>query len=263
MGEKNAKYMVIGWSIATFGWIMQGSYDSGLWSLINTYPYVFEIAIFTEAILFSIALANKLNKTKELEKSVQTNKTLTKELHHRVKNNMQFIISMYRLKLAKFSNRDIADSLKEVEGTIQAMSATHEMLYTQEISDKIATKEYFGTLIQRLKNSYSTSNIDIKLNITTDLSIDDSIYVGIILNELITNSFKYAFYKGVGEINISLSQQNNYYKLIVADNGIGFNIPKETNTFGIELVKTLVEDELSGNVSIDVKNGCKYSIYWK
>ncbi len=262
-GEENAKYMAIGWSIAMFGWIMQGTYDYGTWSLINSYPYFFELAIFTEAVLFSVVLANKLNKTKELEKSVATNKVLTRELHHRVKNNMQFIISMYRLKLANYSNKDISNSLKEVEGTIQAMSDTHEMLYTQKMSTHIATKEYFTTLIQRLKNSYDTSNIKIDLNVDTDLNIDNSIYIGIILNELITNSFKYAFENKDDQIFISLSKQDKNYHLVVQDNGIGFDDTQTSETFGIELVKTLVEDELKGTLELDTSNGCKYSINWK
>jgi len=262
MGEKNAKFMVLGWSIATLGWVMQGSFDFGSWSLIRTYPYFFEIAIFSEAILFSIALAHKLNTTKELEKSVNTNKVLTRELHHRVKNNMQFIISMYRLKLSKFSNKDITDSLKEVEGTIQAMSTTHEMLYTKNINTTIDTKEYFTTLIQKLQNSYDSSNIDIKLNITTDLNVKDSIYVGIILNELITNSFKYAFEGKNGQIIISLSDQNRYYHLTVQDDGIGFDDEQTNETFGIELVNTLVKDELKGTLKLDTINGSQYTIQW-
>ena len=262
MGEKNAKFMVIGWSIATLGWVMQASFNFGSWSLIRTYPYFFEIAIFSEAILFSIALAHKLNTTKELEKSVSTNKVLTRELHHRVKNNMQFIISMYRLKLSKFSNKDITDSLKEVEGTIQAMSTTHEMLYTKNINTTIDTKEYFTTLIQKLQNSYDTSKIDIRLNITTDLNVKDSIYVGIILNELITNSFKYAFENKNGQIIISLSDQDRYYHLTVQDDGIGFNDEQTNETFGIELVNTLVKDELKGTLKLDTTNGSQYTIKW-
>jgi len=261
-GVKNAQLMLVGWSIALIGWIMLANYNYGYWSLITNYPYFYEFTIFTEAVLFSIALANKLNTTKELERSVQTNTVLTRELHHRVKNNMQFIISMYRLKLAKFSNHDISDSLKEVEGTIQAMSATHEMLYAQDSVSTIDTKEYFSTLINRLKNSYDTSNIDIKLDISADLDIDNSIYVGIILNELITNSFKYAFKDSSGHISISLSKQNKNYELIVADDGVGFDTSKESETFGIELVKTLVEDELRGKLTVDATDGCRYVIRW-
>ena len=260
-GVKNAQLMLVGWSIALVGWIMLANYNYGYWNLITYYPYFYEFAIFAEAALFSVALANKLNTTKELEKSVSTNKVLTRELHHRVKNNMQFIISMYRLKLAKFVNHDISDSLKEVEGTIQAMSATHEMLYDQKMVEHIDAKEYFRTLIDRLKNSYDTSSIDIKLDINANLNIDNSIYVGIILNELITNSFKYAFEDNSGQISISLNKHKNY-ELIVADDGVGFDNTKESETFGIELVKTLVEDELNGVLKVDTTNGCKYTIEW-
>lgn len=261
-GEQNAKYMILGWSIVMFGWIMIVAYNYGVWSIVYDYPYFFEITIFIEAILFSIALANRLNTTKELEKSIATNKILTRELHHRVKNNMQFIISMYRLKLAKYSNKDISNSLKEVEGTIQAMSATHEMLYAKNTVVNIDTKEYITTLIDRLKNSYDSSNINIKLNIATDIDIDNSIYVGIILNELITNSFKYAFKNNKGQITISLSKHNKIYELIVKDDGIGFNATKENETFGIELVKTLIKDELDGKVKINTARGYKYIINW-
>jgi len=259
-GEKNAKYMIVGWSIAMVGWILQGGYDYGFWNIKETYPYFFEVSIFTEAILFSVALANKLNTTKELEHSVKTNKLLTNELHHRVKNNMQFIISMYRLKLSKYLDKNISNSLKEVEATIQAMSSTHEMLYSQNNITDIDTKEYISTLIDRLKQSYDTSKIDINLKIDTNLDIDKSIYVGIILNELITNSFKYAFKNNSGKIDISLIKQNNKHILKVSDDGIGFDTTKSYDSFGLELVKTLVNDELDGDLKIDANNKTSYII---
>ena len=262
-GNSNAKYMVVGWSIAIFGWTMLGLQQYGLWSLVNQYPYFYELTMFAEALLFSIALAKKLNMTKELERSVNTNAVLTRELHHRVKNNMQFIISMYRLKLAKYENRDISDSLKEVEGTIQAMSATHEMLYSQKVVSSIDTEEYFATLIERLKNSYDNSNIEIKLQTSTSLNIDDSIYVGIILNELITNSFKYAFEENVGEIKVSLRKKDSKHILTVEDNGSGFDIQKENDSFGLELVKSLVEDELKGTIHVKARDGVTHTIVWK
>ena len=258
----NAKYIVVGWSIALLGWIMLGSRQLGTWSLLENYPYFYEFSIFVEAILFSIALASKLNKTKELEHSVSTNKVLTRELHHRVKNNMQFIISMYRLKLAKYESSEISNSLKEVEGTIQAMSATHEMLYSQEIVSSLDTQEYFTTLVQRLKNSYESTDVEIKLKVSSSLDIDSSIYVGIILNELITNSFKYAFNAKRGQITISLFEKNSKFVLTVEDNGKGYDTQKECSGFGLELVKSLVEDELQGVFTTDVIKGTKHQISW-
>jgi len=259
-GVKNARFFVIGWSIALLGWIMLATYNYGYWSLITSYPYFYELAIFTEAILFSIALANKLNTTKELERSVATNTILTRELHHRVKNNMQFIISIYRLKLAKYNDKNISNSLKEVEGTIQAMSATHEMLYAQKEVSRLDTQEYFSTLIERLKTSYECSQITIDLKIEANLNIDTAIYIGIIVNELLTNSLKYAFKDASGAIKISLTQEGQKYKLLVEDNGIGFDVTKESDTFGLELVKTLVEEELKGYFIINADNGVSCNI---
>lgn len=258
----NAKYIVVGWSIALFGWIMLGTKQLGVWTLLDTYPYFYEFSMFVEAILFSIALASKLNKTKELENSVATNAILTRELHHRVKNNMQFIISMYRLKLAKYENKDISESLKEVEGTIQAMSATHEMLYSQKVVSNLDTKEYFTTLLNRLKSSYKNTNVEISLDIEIDIDIDSSIYVGIILNELMTNSFKYAFKENGGQIIISLSRSNALNCLVVKDNGIGFKSSDVQNTFGLELVSSLVEDELGGTIISNTRNGVEHKIQW-
>ncbi len=261
-GDKNAKYLVLGWSLIFFGWIMLGNLQLGYWSILTQYPYFYEFTVLSEAILFSIALANKLNTTKDLEKAVQTNKILTKELHNRVKNNMQFIISMYQLKLAKFTDKDISTSLKEVEGSIQAMSATHEMLYTQDMVSHFNTQEYFNTLIQRLETSFKANKIEIKLDVQTNLDVDDSIYIGIILNELITNSLKYAFEKNEGRINISLSKEDKLYKLIFSDNGKGFDTTLQRDTFGLELINILVENELNGKLSLDTTQGTVYNIQW-
>ena len=261
-GESNAKYMVFGWSIATMGWLNLGFYDSGLPSLLYIYPYFFEAAIFTEAILFSIALSAKLNKTKELELAMQRNTLLTQELHHRVKNNMQMIISIYRLKLSKYINVEMSDSLKEVEGTIQAMSSIHEMLYSAKDKMQIDTKEYIKALVKNLTESQEESKVAVELQIDAELDMQDSIYLGIVLNELLTNSLKYAFSKEGGAIHIQLTQERKRYRATFSDNGKGFDINKESEGFGLELVKSLVEDELKGKISIDAKSGVKVVMEW-
>ena len=98
-GNTNAKYFAFAWGFCIIGSIMIALKQDNQWSLIDYFPYFYEFSILTEAILFSFALAKKINKTKELENSLKTNEVLIRELHHRVKNNMQFIILMYRLKL--------------------------------------------------------------------------------------------------------------------------------------------------------------------
>jgi two-component sensor histidine kinase len=258
--EESAKFIAFGWTVAVFGWLNQGAYDAGVWSVKYDFPYIFELSIFIEAILFSLALANRLSKTRALERSMKKNELLTKELHHRVKNNMQLIMAMYRLKLAKYENQAMEASLGEVESTIQAMSMTHELLYNQDSLSQIQTNEYILSLIEKFEKSYKFQEIKFKVNIEANLDITKSITVGIIINELLTNAVKYAFTEKGGEISISLKKDGKSFELIVSDDGSGYNQTQQTNGFGLELVQSLVYDELHGKIETDTKNGSKYRI---
>lgn len=255
------KYIFLGWVLMIIGTLMQAFKAYGLWTLIDYYPYFYESTIFSEAIFFSVALAARLNKTKELEKSLQTNTILIKELHHRVKNNMQFIIIMYRLKLDKMMNTQLDSNLKEAEGTIQAMSKTYEILYTQNDLETIDTKAYFESLISEIKRSYESSNILIHLNASTKITMNQSIYLGIILNELMTNAFKYAFLDGQGEIQISLQKEGAQTLFVFEDNGRGFDEQSlSEDTFGLSFIEALVTDELKGKIYIDSHDGVSVRI---
>lgn len=258
--EPNARFFIVGWTFAVFGWFMLGLQQYGLYSLNYNYEYFYELTVFIEAILFSIALSAKLNKTKELEIAVNKSKILTKELHHRVKNNMQFIISMYRLKLSKTMDEKLSSILNEIELTIQAMSATHEMLYSKSNLEQIDTKEYFSSLIKRISQSFNLKEIKIETNIDTKLDIDKSITLGIILNELITNSLKYAFTENKGTITISLHKEDKNYELIYCDNGIGFDTKNTKKSFGTKIIENLVKDDLKGNITIKNHSGITYKI---
>lgn len=255
------KYIFLGWVLMITGTLMQSLKSYGLWTLIDYYPYFYESTILAEAILFSVALAARLNKTKELEESLQTNTILIKELHHRVKNNMQFIIIMYRLKLDKMMNTQLDSNLKEAEGTIQAMSKTYEILYTQNDLETIDTKAYFESLISEIKQSYGSSDIHILLNASAKITMNQSIYLGIILNELMTNAFKYAFLDGPGEIQISLQKEGAQTLFVFEDNGIGFDEQSlSEDTFGLSFIEALVTDELKGKMYINSNNGVRVRI---
>ncbi|RLA83121.1 MAG: hypothetical protein DRG78_05280 [Epsilonproteobacteria bacterium] len=259
-GEPNAKYIVVGWSVAIFGWIMLATLQYGYFSLIEIYPYFYEFTILFEAVLFSVALASKVNKTKELENSLDTSKVLSRELHHRVKNNMQFIISLYRLKLNDRIDTKVDEKLKEVENSIKAMSNIHEILYDRNDLLNIDAKEYFTTLIDELKSTYKNNDIKITLNSNATIDINKAIYCGLVLNELVTNAFKYAFTDGVGNIDINIVKQNDKTILIIEDNGSGFDSSQDASGFGIELVNSLVENELDGKIDTIKLDGVKYII---
>jgi len=257
--ENNAKFIVIGWGFYTLGTINFALFVLGYNSMLYEYKYFYEVTLLLEAIIFSVALANKLNTTEQLKAQLNTNEILTKELHHRVKNNMQLIISMYRLKLAKYSNVDINNSLNEIELTIQSMSKTHEMLYSNNDLKYINTKDYINDLLSKIK-AINHKDITINQDIQDSLDVEKSIYIGIIINELVTNSFKYAFINNQGFISIRMFQENNKHILIVEDSGIGFDINKSTNSFGLEVVKIIIKDKLKGKYIFSSKNGSYFEI---
>lgn len=256
-----AKYIFLAWIVNIIGFFSLAFNEFGIPNPIDYFTYLFELTMFSEAILFSIALASKLNKTKELENSLKTNEILLKELHHRVKNNMQFIIIMYRLKLANFSNPQIEQKIDEIEDIIQAMSKTHEILYNQENLEQINTKEYFENLIEKIQTTYKNKKVKINIDIEINIDIQTSIYLGIILNELLTNSFKYAFSKNSGEINISLEKEDSKTKLTYNDNGVGFDYEdKKDESFGLTFIEAIVKNELKGNLIFENIKGSKITI---
>lgn len=260
-GVKEVKYFLLGWCISLSGYFALATYDYGFTLVFDIFPYFYELTIFMEALLFSMALSSRLNKTKELEQSVQKNDLLTRELHHRIKNNMQFIISIYRLNLSNYINPAINEKLINTENIIKAMSRTHEILYNQNDLEYLDMHNYFQYIIEELKKSFSFENIQVNYNIQTKLDISHSITCGIILNELITNTLKYAFKDNKGEININLKEIKNKIHFIIEDNGIGFNL-KDTNQsqFGLVLINSLVKNELEGDILIDSTNRTKITI---
>lgn len=259
--SENAKYFTIAWGIYIFGYVMLGFKQMNLWSLIDYFPYTFELCCFIEGMMFSIILAKKLNKTKELEISLNNNKVLLKELHHRIKNNMQFIMIMYKMKLEKFTNEQIDKKLDEVEMIIQAICKTHEILYTQENLYKIDTKIYFKELIEKIKESYETKNIKISSIIEVSLDLEKSIYLGIIINELVINSLKYAFSNNKGEINIILKKDGNKTIFIYKDNGKGFDYnQKKEESFGLTFIESIIQNELKGSIKVESQDKLKVTI---
>jgi len=256
-GISQAKYILVGWIANILAILAIILKQHGIVNPIDYFPYFYELFVFLEAVLFSIALASKLNKTKELETSLQTNKILISELHHRTKNNMQFIIFMYRMKLEKYINKDIDKKLYEAENIIQAMSKTHEIIYDNNNLEKIETKEYFQSLI----NSLNINDVKINLFIKTSINVQQSIFCGLILNELITNSLKHAFKEIKGEINILLSKEDNKYTLIYTDNGNGFDYEKmKFNSFGLSFIEAVIVDELKGDIKFETKDRTKVII---
>ncbi|MBA6316844.1 sensor histidine kinase [Cellulophaga baltica] len=183
--------------------------------------------------------------------------TLLKEIHHRVKNNLQVITSLLNLQSRYIQDEDVKSMLKYSQYRIKSMALLHESLYRSDDLSKINYADYLKQLVNGLIISMKGSTNKITLDLEVDeiyFNIDTSIPLGLIINELVTNSLKYAFNDNIGTITISLKKQaNNSFLLHIGDNGKGF--PKtvkfrDTDTLGLKLVHKLVL-QLNGNIEKD------------
>ncbi|MCU0467615.1 MAG: sensor histidine kinase [Arcicella sp.] len=201
-----------------------------------------------------------------VKKSLAEKETLLKEIHHRVKNNLQLVMSLLNIQAQK-SNQNIEDFLEVSKSRILSMALIHENLYQSNNLSKVDIKEYIQNLIEVTLNTYNTINPNIHLQLEIDeisLDIQMAIPLGLIMNELVNNAFKHGFpnhKKGV--ITIKLKERSKYYELIIKDTGVGIS-PKNSNqkTLGLKLVEELVF-QLDGTLNIENDNGMGYIIKFK
>jgi two-component sensor histidine kinase/PAS domain-containing protein len=203
----------------------------------------------------------------ELLQSLKEKEVLLKEVHHRVKNNLQIISSILNLQSNYVQDEKLLEVLDESRSRVRSMSLIHENLYRTSNFASINFSEYIQELAQNLVASYrlkSDLRVELSFNMdTVDLNLDVAIPCGLVLNEIITNTMKYAFpAKKVGEIAISLEEDANNIRLTVADNGIGLPTNYDylhSETLGMQLILTLVE-QVDGSLEIENLNGLKYLI---
>ncbi len=198
--------------------------------------------------------------------SIAEKEQLLKEVHHRVKNNMQIISSLLNLQSDKIVDEKVLHLLRESQNRIKSMALVHEMLYKSQDLSKISLNEYIESLCRSVSRSYSQpeSNIEFEFNLDKNLflDIDKMIPLGLMLNEIISNSLKYAFPNKLGKIQITFHTEADISNLTVSDNGIGlikdFDVDKDSN-LGIQLIYMLA-DQLDGKVSYENNNGVAYTI---
>ncbi len=202
----------------------------------------------------------------ELKSSLKEKEALLKEIHHRIKNNLQIISSLISLKSRSIPNQEHRNTLKETDDMIKSMALIHEQLYQRDLS-KIRVKEYIEKLVKNLLYSHPLQKqIKVKLDIEEiTLQIKTAISIGLIVNELVTNALKYAF-KGreKGIIEVIFKKVNENFELKVKDDGIGFPKDKLKNgsSFGMKLINMLVK-QLDGTLSAKSDNGSCFEIVFK
>jgi len=208
---------------------------------------------------------NKKNEEK-LTQSLREKEILLKEVHHRVKNNMQVISSILNIQSSYVKDEYALNLLNECQNRIKSMAFIHESLYQSENFESVNFSEYVSSLTKNLVHTYSINSQKIKLILTTDkliLNLDLSIPCGLIINEIISNSLKYAFPNNRdGIIFVTLSAKKKKVTIEVGDNGIG--LPKSidiknSETLGLQLIETLV-DQINGKVKLSRNKGTVFKI---
>lgn len=198
--------------------------------------------------------------------SLKEKEQLLKEIHHRVKNNLQIVSSLLNLQTENIVDKRYLDLIIESRNRINSMALVHEMLYSSKDLSKIEISEYIQRLSTGIQQSLSKidSNIKFNFNIQPNLyfDIDYMIPIGLILNEIISNSLKYAFNGDAGSITIELNSNDINYNLSVKDDGIGFkenfDVKKDSN-LGMQLIYMLSE-QVDGKVEIEKNKGVSYLI---
>ncbi len=202
-----------------------------------------------------------------LKENLKEKEVLLKEIHHRVKNNLQVISGLLNLQAKKTKSDEVIELLKHSERQINSIAIVHQMLYQFDEFSFIKINDYFEKLIAELKDSYANQNITYKINVANMyLSSNITVPLGLIISELITNSYKHAFDKEQGNITINLIETaKNEIELMYEDSGKGF-IEKQTNTnsksMGLTLLKMLAE-EINGTLQIDGDKKLKATIKFK
>jgi len=199
-----------------------------------------------------------------LESSLHEREVLLREIHHRVKNNMQIIISLLNLQSRSVPNLEVSEALSEGVNRIRAMSLIHEILYRSKDIGKIGFDEYLAKLISRIKRSQGLGQqITIDVNAAgMALSVDDAVPLALIISELLTNAWKHAFPDGrIGKITISLTMKDApRAELIFCDDGVGLPETTTKDTMGMELVRDLVEGQLKGTLDVRNQPGACFTI---
>jgi len=199
-----------------------------------------------------------------LRSELSQKEILLKEIHHRVKNNLQVMSSLLRMQFRKTSP-EVKMLVEEYQNRIQSMALIHDQLHRSNDLAHIDFHSYTINLTNNLFQCYSANTDLVELNLDVKnifLPLDQSIPLGLIINELVSNTLKYAFPDGYGKINIELIQSDHSLQLKVADNGVG--IPEDfdlenTDSLGMQLVYSLT-DQLEGEVRCDRTQGTAFHI---
>ncbi len=291
-GYTQARLFIVGFSIVFFSYILIILDAIGLTSIMQDFQNILMYGTAFEALILSLAFADRyiilqkekekvdtrilieskerasiietevIKKTQELNQALKTKELLLEEVHHRVKNNLQIILSMIRLQNDEIEDQVIMEKFINLENRINAIAKTYNMLLIKDDLEEIDMQEYIDSLLFDIQETVNHHNkhISIKTDIDAMLPLRKSVYIGLIINELVTNAYKYAFDDRRGTVSIALHHDANHFVLTVEDDGKGFIQEKKHKTLGLKLIHTLIYDQLGGDMEVFTNSHTKYII---
>lgn len=216
--------------------------------------------------IISIDVSERKEWEVKIKASLHEKEVLLKEIHHRVKNNLQIISSLLHLQSEKLASPELAAVFIESQNRVKSMALLHENLYQSGNLSRIDVREYIKNLAAYLSQTYDPGSRGVALTVDVDdvsLDLDTAIPLGLIINELVTNALKHAFPDDEqGQIKVELRKGNEKHSLIVRDDGVGLvELPEigQTKSLGLELVHNLVE-QLDGALKVRSNPGTEFEI---
>jgi two-component sensor histidine kinase len=203
------------------------------------------------------------------QRDLREKDVLLAEIHHRVKNNLQIVSGLLFLQSRRTQDTGSKNVLDESLNRVRSMALIHEQLYQSRDFSRVNIKSYIERISRNLTSVYSASSMNVAVTIEMEeiyFSIDTAIPCGLIINELLSNSLKYAFpHKSdkQGTISISMIHEDGYIIIKVKDDGIGMppnSLPGQNESCGLEIVKMLSEEQLEGTLFIDNHNGAEFTL---
>ena len=226
----------------------------------NTQKWIFPMGLLGTI----IALGTFIFYYRRTKKQKDTIEELQKELHHRVKNNLSIIDTFIEVAKDEFDDKKFSSKLSEIQNRIDSINAVHLQLYQSKDSTNLNLKNYISKLIKNVETTFNNREVVISKHIPEQIKLNPnkSFPIGLVINEFLTNSFKYAFKEGSGNISIVFEERNSRLRLQLQDNGKG--LPRDFDidsieTFGLRIVKLLTQ-QLDGSFDLKNDNGVSLTL---
>lgn len=234
--------------------------------IVNIMFLVGGIVAFILAIFFYVVLKKSRTVNSLLQKQDDEKKVMLKEIHHRVKNNLQVVNSLLRLQSKEIQDKEIVAKFKETQKRIITIAALHEKMYRSENLKHVNLKDHIESIVEDLVSTYAIDKeIDVNMHIDDiRIGLRTLVPLGLIINEIIINSLKYAFLTtDEGRINLQIEQfENGTFEMFIGDNGVGLQSHQRTSGLGSKLINIFTK-QLNGELEILEVPGTTYKIVFE